>query len=258
MLKEQMLFDKIDRVKTAILRLKSFEPPEGYYLAFSGGKDSVVIKALADMAKVKYDAHYNVTTIDPPELVYFIRDYHKDVIWDHPKEPMLRLMPKRGFPDRRTRWCCSEYKEKGGSGWLVMTGIRQAESIKRSKRKMVESCFRDTSKRYLNPIIDWSDNDVWEFIHGNNIPYCKLYDEGYKRLGCILCPLAVKWARDRDAEKYPKYVELFIRAFNEIHKRKKEKGLISVDRWKNGEEMFWWWMDDNRTKNQPDQLVMFE
>lgn len=48
----------MDFVEVAIERLKAFEPEEGYYLAFSGGKDSVVIKELANIAGVKYDAHY--------------------------------------------------------------------------------------------------------------------------------------------------------------------------------------------------------
>lgn len=75
----------LNKVETAIERLKTFEPPEGYYLAFSGGKDSVVIKGLADMAGVKYDAHYNLTTVDPPELVQFIKEYHKDVSVEIPR-----------------------------------------------------------------------------------------------------------------------------------------------------------------------------
>lgn len=58
------------KVEVAIERLKAFEPPDGFYLAFSGGKDSIVVKKLADMAQVKYDAHYSVTSVDPPELMY--------------------------------------------------------------------------------------------------------------------------------------------------------------------------------------------
>ena len=68
-----------DKVEKAIARLQTYEPPEGYYLCFSGGKDSCVIKALADMAGVKYDAHYAVSSVDPPELVRFIKDEHPDV-----------------------------------------------------------------------------------------------------------------------------------------------------------------------------------
>ena len=52
-----------EKIGEAVKRLRAFEPPEGYYLAFSGGKDSVVCKALCDLAGVKYDAHYRVTSV---------------------------------------------------------------------------------------------------------------------------------------------------------------------------------------------------
>ncbi len=71
---EQLNMKGLSKIEVAIERLRMFEPEAGYYLAFSGGKDSVVIKALADMDKVKYDAHYNVTSVDPPELVRFIEE----------------------------------------------------------------------------------------------------------------------------------------------------------------------------------------
>ena len=74
------LFKNYNLIEKTVERLRIYEPPEGYYLAFSGGKDSIVIKKLAEMADVKYDVHYNVTTIDPPDLVRFIRKHHKDVI----------------------------------------------------------------------------------------------------------------------------------------------------------------------------------
>lgn len=77
--------DLTEKVKASVERMKAFEPPDGYLLAFSGGKDSVVLKALADMAGVKYQAGYNVTSVDPPELVYFIREKYPDVEWNYPR-----------------------------------------------------------------------------------------------------------------------------------------------------------------------------
>ena len=133
MLKETTLFETIDKVAIAIERLQTFEPPEGYYLAFSGGKDSICIYELAVIAKVKFDAHYSVTTIDPPELVQFIKKQYPSVKFDFNKRPFLQEMVYRGFPQRQRRWCCAEYKENGGTGRIVVTGIRGAESSRRSK-----------------------------------------------------------------------------------------------------------------------------
>lgn len=253
MLKENQLFDTVDKVAIAIERLKTFEPPEGYYLAFSGGKDSIVIKQLAIEAGVKFDAHYSVTTIDPPELVYFIRHHHKDIFWEFPQKPFLKRLPEKGFPLRQFRWCCAEYKERGGHERLVITGVRWAESHKRRNRRMIETCYRDKSKQYLNVIIDWSDTDVWDYIKIRKMPYCRLYDEGWKRLGCLFCPSARKAIRRMEAQRYPKHKEAFKRAFVELYRRRKEKGAKCIDRWGSGEEMFNYWLyeDYEKEDNEP-------
>ena len=255
MLKEITLFGVEDKVETAIERLQHFEPPEGYYLAFSGGKDSIVIKELAKMAGVKHDSHYSVTTIDPPPLVYYIREHHSDVIWDRPSVPFIKKMETKGFPSRRFRWCCALYKENGGNGRCVITGIRSAESYNRSRRKIYEHCYsggyKSKNKTFCNPIIDWADSDVWDFIKERKLVYCSLYDEGWKRIGCLFCPMSRKM-RAVHAERFPGYRRAFIKAFEKFH----SLDWPSVRKWKNGEAMFEWWIADNPKQEHPDQKVM--
>lgn len=141
-----------DKVETAIERFKTFEAmagDDGYYLAFSGGKDSSVIKALAEMSGVKFESHYTLTSVDHPELVRFIKEKHPDVIIDIPKYPdnyknpklagkqitMWNLIPEKKMPPTRiARYCCAELKESRGEGRFVVTGVRKAESAKRSLR----------------------------------------------------------------------------------------------------------------------------
>lgn len=140
------------KVRDSIERLKAFEPKEGYYLAFSGGKDSCVIKALADMAGVKYDAHYRVTSVDHPELVRFIKQHHPDVAIELPRYPedyknpklagkqitMWNLIPRKLMPPTRlVRYCCAELKETGGDGRMTVTGVRWAESVNRKNNQGV-------------------------------------------------------------------------------------------------------------------------
>jgi len=259
MLKEIELFKTIDKVKLAIKRIKDFEPKEGYYLAFSGGKDSICIKALADMAGIKYDAHYNVTTIDPPELVRFIRDRHPDVVFDMPGKPFLKRLIVKGFPQRHRRWCCAEYKENGGEGRTVITGVRRAESSNRKHTPIFRHCFqnrRQAGKTILNPIVDWTEQDAWKFIKKNNLPYCSLYDEGWKRIGCLFCPMAGKH-RLIEVQRYPKYAGLFIKAFQELYLHRKATGKTSVNRWGDGEEMFWWWINENKESYNENQYHLF-
>jgi phosphoadenosine phosphosulfate reductase len=240
----------------AIEILKEFEPPEGYYLAFSGGKDSCVIKALADMAGVKYDAHYSVTTIDPPDLVYFIKRYHKDVIFDHPEMPLLKKLETKGFPLRQARWCCELYNENGGGGRLVITGIRAEESSRRAKRRLVETCYRGTGKRYLNIIKDWTSLDVWLFIKRNNLPYCSLYDEKWERIGCLFCPNESVKRKQMQMRKYPQYEVAFRRAFSRLYQNRINADNDSVKRWKDGDAMFNWWIGVDC--GNLDQGVLFE
>lgn len=244
-----------DKVEEAIERLKIFEPSEGYFGATSFGKDSGVIMELCKMGEIKADWHYSVTTIDPPELIYFGRKYHPNVVWDRPEIPFLKMLVKRGFHLRQNRWCCSEYKERGGSGRRVLTGIRWEESAKRKNRRLVEQCFKDPSRTFVNPIIDWTELDVWDFIKIRNLPYCPLYDEGFKRLGCIMCPM--NYNRKKEAERWPRFKEAFRKAFNELYE--KGKNRQSMQRWKSGDEMFRWWLSPNGGgKGNPDQTVMFE
>lgn len=295
MLHQLDIFGK-DKVQTAIDRLKTFEPKEGYFLAFSGGKDSVVLKALADMAQVKYDAHYSITSVDPPALVRFIKEYHPDVVRErkHDKDghpiTMWSLIAKNTMPPTRiARYCCEQLKESSGKGRIVLTGVRWSESINRKlnqggvsilgkskkldeilqdedieytkgrkggiilnldnadSRRGVEICYR-THKTLVNPIIDWEDDDVWEFIHEYNIPYCVLYDEGHKRLGCIGCPMGMYKNMKREFEKYPKYKNAYLRAFRRMLLNIAEKGKETIFRTPEG--VMEWWMQESRIKTK--------
>jgi phosphoadenosine phosphosulfate reductase len=165
MLIETDIFGNVrDKVAMALDRIKTFEPPEGYYVAFSGGKDSVVILDLVKRSGVKFDAHYNITGIDPPELYYFIRDQHPEVQRHRLEKTMWELIVKHMMPPTQMmRFCCEYLKERDGKDRRVITGVRWAESTRRSKRKMVDICFKDSRKSYLHPIIDWTDVVVWDY-----------------------------------------------------------------------------------------------
>lgn len=273
MLIENTLFGVRDKVKIAIDRLQAFEPLEGYYLAFSGGKDSQCIYHLAVEAGVKFDAHYNHTTADPPELIYFIRSNYPDVSIDRPKETMWQLIPRKLMPPTRlARYCCQELKEGGGEGRIVVTGVRWAESVRRKQtrgiaevlgkskktnyillndneqeRMMFENCTKK-GKRIVNPIIDWEDEDVWEYIHTRNIEYCKLYDEGFKRLGCIGCPMAGKDGMLHQFERWPKFKQAYMRAFQRMLDTRKTKGL--ENNWEKPEDVFNWWVYGQNRKDK--------
>lgn len=245
--------------EVAIERLKTFEPQEGYYVAFSGGKDSIVILDLVRKSGVKHDVHFNITTVDPPELMRFIRNYYPEVQYHRPEKTMWDLIvEKRMPPTRIVRYCCEYLKERGGYGRIIITGVRWQESAKRSKRKMVEHCFKDKTKRYLNVIIDWSDRDVWDYIKENNLPYCSLYDEGFKRIGCIGCPMA-REGRIKEFARWPRFKNQYLKTFQRCIDKRKADGLQydgEFTKWDSGQAMFDWWMKDRHKKT--DESVLFE
>lgn len=109
----------------------------------------------------------------------------------------------------------------------------------RENAKMVEQCYR-TRQTTVNPIIDWTDTEVWEFIHEYNVPYCELYDKGYKRLGCIGCPMASN--QEQEFEDYPKYKALYLKAFERMLESNKQNGVVSKAGWETAEDVMEWWL----------------
>lgn len=304
------------KVESSIKRLKNYVPDEGYYLAFSGGKDSVVCKALLDMSGCKYDATYRVTTVDPPELVRFIRNTHPDVRREVPRyaednknqklagKPitMWNLIPEKLMPPTRlVRYCCEKLKESGGDGRVTVTGVRWAESTNRKNnqgpvviqgdfkeneiegqhglfdddeddfeinerhgsliltndnaenRRTMEFCYK-RHKTTVNPIIEWTDEDVWEFIHAEGIPYCELYNEGFQRLGCIGCPMAGTEERMREFARWPKYRNAYLLAFDRMLTERQKRGKLDGS-WRMGAgavDVYRWWMEFEKYGMVPD------
>lgn len=237
MLIEQTLFGTVDKVAEAIKLLREHEPPEGYYLCFSGGKDSVVIYGLAKQAGVKFDAHHSVTTVEPPELMKFIRDKYPEVQKESPQLTMAQLIVKNKTPPTRiARYCCRLLKENGGVGRVKITGIRSEESPRRAKRPIVDVDKHGST--HVHPIKNWSTADVWQYIRENNLPYCKLYDEGFDRIGCVLCPFQTDANTQRDLQRFPSIADYYRRACRKAFEARVSEGR----RWSSGDEMFDWWI----------------
>lgn len=264
-----------EKVAKAIDNLQHYEhealmrdPENGYYLCDSYGKDSCVILHLAKRAGVRFVAHHSLTTLDPPELIMFGREHHADTVVHKPRVPMLVRMVEPGAarpPTRLARWCCAEYKEGAGSGVLVF-GVRAAESVSRKANWKLWQKHRGRKDEswILNPILYWTDEDVWRYIRRENIPYCSLYDEGFKRLGCIGCPMARR-QRIAQFERWPKYEAAWKRAFKKLwdtyHGTPTKRGKVrAIDRMGfRGWEDYWrWWMSgESGTKDDDCQMGLF-
>lgn len=232
----------------------------GFYLAFSGGKDSQALYHIAKLAGVKFKAHMNLTSIDPPEVIRFVKKYYPEVELIKPRMSIYDMAKKKGMlPTRLNRWCCAEYKEMSGAGKVTLIGIRHAESARRSKRNEIETgdrkfsgnfdqwsehkekmvtCVGGKDKILVSPIIHWTEKDVWEFLNSQNIPHCSLYDKGYTRIGCICCPMSSNKQKIKEMKDFPHVQRNWERTIDWLLKNKWTK----IQKLQNKELAFKWWI----------------
>lgn len=286
----------IEQEKKAIDRIKAFEPlSEPYFLCYSGGKDSDTVLLLSRLAGVRFEAVHNLTTVDAPETVRYVKA-QKDVTISKPATSMWDLIVKKRMPPTRTgRYCCEHLKEVGGKNRLKLTGVRWAESANRREngglakiigkpetvkaaandfgatyqstekggivlnldndpaRRLVEHCYRTTTT-LVNPIIDWTDEDVWAFLHHYGCRSNPLYEArekagtfvpcGEKRIGCIGCPLSGGQQMKKDFRRYPKYRDNYLRAFDRMLMARRESGLQNYGR-RNAVDVMLWWVEED-------------
>ena len=241
-----------------------YDPDNGYFNTFSGGKDSQALFHIVKMSGVKFKTYMSLTSVDPGDVIRFVKTEYPSVIRQKPKMSIFQKAVEMGIlPTMRVRWCCAEFKESAGAGKVTLIGIRKEESARRAKRHEVEvsskkfsggldefekwsaeeierktkrkskrkinedefsvntdnevRCINGKDSILISPIFDWTEKDVWYFL--NNIikaPHCKLYDEGYTRLGCILCPMSTPRSKLRDIKRYPHVKRNWIEAIKKI------------------------------------------
>lgn len=233
--------------KSEQLALK-YDAENGFWCAFSCGKDSQALYHVAELSGVKFKAHFSPTTADPAQVIRFCKTHYPEVEIIKPTKSIYKAAIEQNcLPTANLRWCCAVFKEEHGAGTVTLTGVRHSESVKRSKRKEVEvsghkfsgnleefdaysekrikkllknvnqdqfseaknqeiRCVKGKDKIIINPIIDWTESDVWEFLNNvMEVPHCELYDPPYnrKRIGCIMCPMSSRKMLLQDVNDYP-------------------------------------------------------
>ena len=199
------------KIDFAIKLLQSIPQDGPIELSYSGGKDSDVILELAKMSGIPFEAIYKNTTIDPPGTIAHCRENGVTIL--KPTMSYLKIIETHSMPSRWSRFCCKILKEYKIYNRAIQ-GIRRAESSKRAIRyKEPEYCrtFAKGEKvRIYLPILEWSNDDICNFIHDRNIKCAPVYyDENgqfhvERRLGCIGCPLR----SDNGVGEYLKYPKL--------------------------------------------------
>jgi phosphoadenosine phosphosulfate reductase len=193
---------------------------------------------------VPVDWHYHATGIDPPELVRYILREHPDVVIDRPAINVFRECMVHGLPTRHRRWCCKKLKEFGGAGRRSLMGIRSAESPRRAKTWGVVT-MRTGKKEVISPIIHWSDDVLWWFLREHKIAYCSLYNEGFRRLGCIGCPMVMPKQREMQFSRWPHFRRAWQKAANAHHATGRTTFASAEDLWR-------WWMYEEKIADEDD------
>lgn len=202
-------FDEMreELVKKAIALLHEHCDGKRVLCAFSGGKDSQCCYHLLKEAGIPFDAQYSITRFEPPELLAFIREHYPDCKFRRAyKRTLIEDIEKRGLPVMWSRWCCDAKHAKTPGYDVVVIGIRAHESAKRARNWSAHGVKHD-GQRYLCPVISWTEGNVWDYLNSRHIQYCQLYDEGYRRIGCALCPLMPSMLAVSGA-RYPKFTEV--------------------------------------------------
>lgn len=202
----------------------------------------------------------NLTSVDPPEVIRFVKREYPEVELIKPKDSIYHIaVEKTLLPTQRIRWCCEEYKENAGAGKVTLIGIRHQESTRRAKRNEVEissrkfsgtfdgfeqyreeklsqqrrskksvnitnatgertlGCIRGKESLLVSPIIHWTERDVWEFLNDVcRVPHCSLYDDGYRRIGCICCPMSSPRQKLKEMNRWPHVKRNWVKAIREI------------------------------------------
>lgn len=248
----------------------TYDSEDGFFLAFSGGKDSQALYHSAVLAGVKFKAHMNFTSVDPPQVIRFVRENYPDVVTHAPDKSIYQLAVERQIlPSQRLRWCCVELKESAGAGKVTLIGIRKSESARRARRNEVEvsgkkfsgdlegfmqwrddeikrkeeklmrkmkregkkvnedyfsankenevRCINGKDSILISPIFEWTEQDVWYFLNDVvKVPHCELYDKGYRRIGCIMCPMSQRRQKVREMKEFPHVKRNWIKAIKKI------------------------------------------
>lgn len=258
----------------------------GYVVGYSGGKDSDVLLELFKQSGVRFYVIHNHTTIDAPETVYYVRKkfaelesmgipckiyYPRNSFWKLCEEQMM-------LPTRLMRFCCRVLKEQQNPELRFATrsyGVRKAESARRAENrdsiemmnnrkkykeaekfnfddaedvKQFKACY---TNNYLtiNPLAYWTNEMVWDFIASEKLETNPLYRCGFRRVGCIGCPMATaKDGRIEEFKRYPIYKQNFIHLCDRIIRKRKCLGRINKHNFKTGEEYFEWWLELSKKK----------
>lgn len=256
-----------EKINYAIKLLQHYEPlalqlnQDGYFLAFSGGKDSQLLYLLAKLSGVRFRAYFSNTTNENPDNIRFIREQYPDVQLLNPKKNFYKLVSEKGLPTINRRYCCSILKEQAGGGFVVLTGERKEESHKRAQYTAISQqsrnkkrnreikdfeaikheCIKGKDKLRLRPLLEFTEQEVFAILEQYAVPLNPCYDN-HSRIGCIFCPFAKKQEIEEFSLRFPRAKKTLLKSLQK-YLDKSDNNLLN-----DAEEYFEWWLSKKSIK----------
>lgn len=181
-----------------------------FYVAFSGGKDSIVLLDLVKKAlpKDEFVVVFGDTQMEFPDTYDVVKEIElqcksENIKFYQAKSHMDVYESWEEFapPSRVLRWCCSVHKStpqilklrevlgKEDFSGMAFVGVRAAESARRSEYDLESVGMKNKGQRSANPILDWTSFEVWLYMYANKLTINKAYTKGSQRVGCLCCPM---------------------------------------------------------------------
>jgi phosphoadenosine phosphosulfate reductase len=210
-------------------------------VSFSGGKDSTVTLALARQLHSHIDVIFLNTTLAFPETLKYVHEltelWNLNLIEVKPVHDFFELCEKLGPPSRFMKWCCKTQKfapmnklinERYPSGVIVISGLRGAESRNRKNLERAQRNKLIPKQILVFPIYEWETLTVWLYLLWKKIPFNKLYEKGFSRLGCWACPEKSLKKLKLIEETYPKLMK---KLYQTLRNFAIKEGLANIEGW---------------------------
>ena len=225
----QKMEHSVELLRKAEKLALAYDAADGFFLAFSGGKDSQALYHIAQLAGVRFKAHFSPTSVDPPAVIRFIRKCYPDVEFLKLKESIYKVTLigiRKAESSRRNKRNEVEMSSRKFSGdmdgfeaWRKEKVIPSVANPDAIDSESVTGCIKGKDSLLVSPIIYWDDKDVWEFLNDVlRVEHCELYDRGYNRIGCICCPMSTYRQKLRELRDFPQIKRNWIKAIKAIRR----------------------------------------
>lgn len=228
-LMEQLVQETIKKIYNTFIEYQ--DKVDVFYVAFSGGKDSVVALDLVQRALPHncFKVLFGDTGMEFPDT-YETVEKIKQICAEEKIEFLQaksKLKPENtwqifGPPAVTIRWCCSVHKttpqimqlrevlQKPDFTGMAFTGVRGDESLSRSEYDAISYGGKHSGQYSCHPILEWNTAELFLYIYENGLTFNNAYKKGNTRAGCLVCPMSQGKHDYMKYKNYPDDTDSFI------------------------------------------------